>query len=59
MNPLMFARESWAELKKVHRPTRQETIQATIVVLVLVVIFAFFMGLTDLIIGQIMQGLLT
>lgn len=54
-----FCRESWAELKKVHTPTRQETIQATMVVFVMVVIVAVFLGLTDFVVGRIMQAILT
>ncbi|MCB0345620.1 MAG: preprotein translocase subunit SecE [Bdellovibrionales bacterium] len=54
-----FITASWQELKKVHPPTRQETIQATIVVLVMVVMFATFLGLADYIVGNIMQAILT
>lgn len=54
-----FVRDSWEELKKVHPPTRQETIQATIVVLLMVVMFATFLGLADYIVGNIMQAILT
>ena len=50
-----FFGESWRELKKVHVPTRQETIQATMVVLAMVVLFAMFLGLADYVIGNIMQ----
>ena len=55
----LFAKESWAELKKVHSPTRQETIQATIVVLVMVVIFSMFLGLADFVVGLMMKNILT
>ncbi len=54
-----FLREAWIELKKVHPPTRQETMQATIVVLMMVVLFATFLGLADYIVGNIMQAILT
>ncbi|MCB0360034.1 MAG: preprotein translocase subunit SecE, partial [Bdellovibrionales bacterium] len=45
--------------KKVHSPTRQETIQATIVCLVMLVLFAVFLGFADLIVGKILQQVLT
>lgn len=54
-----FFREATSELKKVHPPTRQETIQATIVVLFMVAIFAAFMGLADYIVGNVMRSILT
>ena len=54
-----FSKESWGELKKVHAPTRQETIQITLGVLLMVVLFGVFLGLTDLIVGKIMQASLT
>jgi preprotein translocase subunit SecE len=53
-----FFRDAWAELKKVYHPTRQETIQATAGVLVLVAFFALFLGAIDLGIGQLMQRIL-
>ncbi|MFN8390877.1 MAG: preprotein translocase subunit SecE [Bdellovibrionota bacterium] len=54
-----FSNESWAELKKVHAPSRQETIMLTLRVLMMVCLFGVFLGLTDLIVGKIMQSLLT
>ena len=56
---LAFPKESWAELKKVHTPTRQETTMITIRVFVLIAIFAVFLGITDFLIGKLMQNLLT
>lgn len=53
-----FTRDAWEELKKVHTPTRQETIQATIVVMVMIFVFAIFLGLTDLIVHSVMQRIL-
>lgn len=53
-----FFRESMDELKKVHPPTRQETIQGTIGVLLMVLLFGVFLGLTDLIVGKVMQSVL-
>ncbi len=43
-----FLREVRIELKKVTWPSRKDTIYATIVVLVCVFIFGFFLGLVDL-----------
>ena len=53
-----FFKEAWAELKKVHRPTRQETVQMTKSVILLIVIFAVFLGLVDFISGYVMRWLL-
>jgi preprotein translocase subunit SecE len=44
---LQFVRESRAELKKVKWPTRKELLASTAVVIVLVMIVAFFLGLID------------
>ena len=54
-----FFQESVDELKKVHHPTRQETIQASMVVLAMVVMFSIFLGLVDYVIGNVMQAVLT
>ena len=43
-----FVKESWTELGKVHFPTPKETMQATLVVVALVVILALWLGLIDL-----------
>jgi preprotein translocase subunit SecE len=42
-----FLTEVWSELRKVHWPTRQETIAATVVVLVVVAIVAVWLSLVD------------
>ncbi len=42
-----FVKEAWTELAKVHFPSPKETIQATIVVLVLTMVMAVWLGLTD------------
>ena len=54
-----FFRESRDELKKVNRPTREETIQVTWVVLMMLVSFSVFLGLADLVFGSLMQTLLS
>jgi preprotein translocase SecE subunit len=50
-----FLKDSWLELKKVHHPSRPETIQATIVVLAMVVTVALFLGTVDMILGWLMR----
>ena len=42
-----FLKESWQELNKVHWPSRKEVYAATSVVLVVVLIMAFFLALVD------------
>lgn len=44
---LSFSRESRVELRKVVWPTRQETIQITLIVLVLVFLIGLFLWLVD------------
>ena len=56
---ISFGRESWIELKKVQRPNRQETIQMTIIVIVMIFVFAAFLGLTDFLVGWLMKSILT
>ncbi len=53
-----FFGESWAEIKKVHPPSRQETIQTTIAVLMMVILFAVFLGTTDFVVQRIMREVL-
>jgi preprotein translocase subunit SecE len=42
-----FLTEVWTELRKVHWPTRQETLAATIVVIVVVLIVSLWLGFVD------------
>ena len=42
-----FLAEVWSELRKVHWPTRQETVAATVVVIVVVLIVSLWLGLVD------------
>ncbi len=53
-----FVQEVWAELKKVHWPTRNETYAATTVVLVLVGVVALYLGVVDFILSQAVSWLL-
>lgn len=53
-----FSRLSWAELKKVHYPTRQETIAATISVMVMIFVFAVLLGFIDFVVGRSVNWLM-
>jgi preprotein translocase SecE subunit len=54
-----YVTESWEELKKVHTPSRQETIAMTVRVFMLIFLFGLFLGLTDLLVGMFMKAMLT
>ena len=53
-----FLEESWAELRKVHWPTRKETQAATIAVIVGVVIVSAYMGVVDFFLSLFLQRVL-
>jgi preprotein translocase subunit SecE len=53
-----FFREVKVELQKVTFPTRQETVSSTLVVLVLTVIMAVYLGFSDWALARIVQLLL-
>lgn len=48
-----FFREVSIELKKVSWPTRQQTMSATMVVIVLTFIVAFFLGIVDVVLVRL------
>jgi preprotein translocase subunit SecE len=48
-----FFREVSMELKKVSWPTRQQTISATLVVIVMTFIVAFFLGIVDVVLVRL------
>lgn len=50
-----FLRESRAELRKVHWPTRKEVTAYTIVVLFITVVVAAFVGLADVIFFRLLD----
>jgi preprotein translocase subunit SecE len=54
-----FVTEVWSELKKVHWPTRRETYAATVVVVVITVIVAVFLGVTDYAISHLVRVVLS
>ena len=53
-----FVIEVWAELKKTTWPAKQEVYGTTVVVIVTVVICAFFLWIVDLILNRGMEALL-
>ena len=55
---IRFFKDSYQELKKVHPPTREETIRMTIVVVIAMALFAIFLGATDFFIGGIIKNIL-
>jgi len=52
-----FVTEVWAELKKATWPSRQEVYGTTLVVIVTVLICAFFLWVVDLILNKGMEQL--
>jgi len=55
---MSFLKDSWSELKKVTFPTKQEAIQATMVVMFMMVLVATYLGLLDLVFYRLMQAFL-
>lgn len=54
-----FLKEAWQELKKVYWPSRKETYAATLVVIVLVLIMAFYLALIDFALTRVVQAILS
>ena len=54
-----FFSDSVEELKKVTAPTKQETIQATVVTLFIIVFVSLCLFLLDVVFNQLMKALLT
>ena len=54
---LSFGRESRAEVRKVVWPTRQETVQTTLMVVVAVIILGIFLWLVDMMLLKAVQVL--
>ncbi len=54
-----FLAEVWAELRKVHFPTRKETYAATTVVVIITILVATFLGVVDFIISHMVQAILS
>jgi preprotein translocase subunit SecE len=55
---IQFFREVKVELQKVTFPTRQETVGSTLVVLVLTVIVAAYLGFSDWVLAAIVKMIL-
>jgi len=55
---VQFLQEVQLELKKVVWPTRKDTFASTSVVLIIVIIIAFFLGLIDLGLTRIIRVIL-
>ena len=53
-----FLKESRFELRKMHRPTRQEAMQTTWVVVIAVLVISLLLGLFDVIIQQAVKLIL-
>ena len=58
MTPITYIRETISELKQVRWPTRQETIQLTLLVLVISVIVAGYVGGLDFIFTNLLTFIL-
>ena len=54
-----FLQECWAELKKVHWPTRKETQAATLVVIIGVTLVAAYLGIVDTVLSWIIRRALS
>lgn len=57
--PIAFINGSIEELKKVTHPTRQETMQATLVTLLIIVFVAACLFVLDVILNRLMLALLS
>lgn len=53
-----FFQEVSIELKKVSWPTRQQTVSATMVVIVLTFIISFFLGIVDIILARLVGSIM-
>ena len=54
----VFFEEVSVELRKVSWPTRQDTVKATVVVVVASVIVAFFLGIVDVVLARIVGSIM-
>jgi preprotein translocase subunit SecE len=52
---VQFIKEAWIELKKVAWPSQKETLGATAVVLVLVILVSSYLGMVDMILSRLMK----
>jgi preprotein translocase subunit SecE len=54
-----FVQEVLDEFRKVTWPTRQELVNATVVVIVVTVVVAFFLGGVDIVLARIVEWILS
>jgi preprotein translocase SecE subunit len=54
-----FVKESWIELSKVHFNSPKETLRATLVVLVVTLLMAAWLGIIDFFATRVVRGLLS
>ena len=53
-----FFQEVSVELKKVSWPTRQQTMNATVVVITVSFIVAFFLGIVDIVLARVVGSIM-
>ena len=53
-----FVQEVMVEFRKVTWPTRQETVNLTMVVVVVTVVLAFFLGAVDIVLARVVEWIL-
>jgi preprotein translocase subunit SecE len=53
-----FVREVLAEFRKVTWPNRQELVNSTVVVIVVTVVLAFFLGGVDIVLARVVERIL-
>src|SRR5688572_31806936 len=53
-----FIQEVLAEFKKVNWPTREQLVNSTIIVLVVTVVVAFFLGMVDIALARVVERIL-
>jgi preprotein translocase subunit SecE len=53
-----FTREVLAEFRKVTWPTRAELVNSTVVVIVVTVVLAFFLGGVDVVLARVVERIL-
>jgi preprotein translocase subunit SecE len=54
-----FVQEVLAEFRKVTWPSRQELVNSTVVVIVVTVVLAFFLGGVDIVLARVVEWVLT
>jgi preprotein translocase subunit SecE len=53
-----FIEEVLAEFKKVNWPTREQLVNSTVIVLVVTVVIAFFLGMVDIGLARVVERIL-